>query len=357
MDQFEKYASNTTASNGNQSAFAGSGRAMTGLAFIKVTVGGCFSWSFAYSDTVDSTFADGSVSRCNDKCEWEINALEYAVTDAPDKKKAAKADFRPLTFGGKGYSKIKGTVFTDPEKITAKKGDFICLRIKFGGKKIPFHPETIISVFRRHGPGWKKDVRVPLPVFSGVERAVSKRIAFIGDSITQGIGTPVDSYSHCAAVISEILGEKYAFWDMGIGYARGADAASDGGWLAKAKKNDIVTVCFGVNDMFQGRTADQIKHDLSFIVEKLRESGASVIIQTVPPFEYGAEHERMWNEINDHIVQNIAKNADGFFDTRKILCADGKKSPKTRFGGHPNSEGNRLWGEALAEEIRKAAEE
>ena len=139
----------------------------------------------------------------------------------------------------------------------------------------------------------------------GVDRKAQKRIAFLGDSITQGIGTSVNSYAHWNAVFAEKLGSDYSYWNLGLGYGRADDAASDGIWLFKAKQNDIVFVCFGVNDILQGYNADEIKKNLQLIVDKLHEAGIVVIVQTVPPFDYSPEHQIIWDNVNNFIVNNF----------------------------------------------------
>ncbi len=69
----------------------------------------------------------------------------------------------------------------------------------------------------------------------------------------------VNSYEHWNAVVAENLGSQYGFWNLGLGYGRAADAATDGAWFFKAKQNDIVVVCYGVNDIFQGFTISEIQ--------------------------------------------------------------------------------------------------
>ncbi len=60
----------------------------------------------------------------------------------------------------------------------------------------------------------------------------------------------------------------------------------------------------------------------------------------------------MWNRINDFIRSELAEKADGFVDT-KFLCEDGESSPKAKFGGHPNNDGNALWAENLLTAVTK----
>ncbi len=356
MNIFDKYVSNTLASNGNQSfvLHRDADSSSTGLAFIKVYKGGEFNWIFGYSDVMDSTYADGSKSRCNEAYPWKINSLEAAVTDDCNPYQDSKKKFSPVTFGGESEKKIDGekTTFSDPVRINAQKNQFICLRIKFSGKKVPCHPESQIALFRKKGFMWMASPEIPLPVFSGVERRVEKRIAFLGDSITQCIGTSFNYYRHYAALIAEKLGDSYAFWDMGIGFARGADAATDGIWLSRAKQNDIVTVCFGVNDIYKGFSAEEIKANLMKIVLLLKQADTKVVIQSIPPFSYEGDTLKTWLEVNEFIRNEIAPRADAYFDTVKILSADGENSPLPKYGNHPDDNGHYVWAEELAPIIK-----
>lgn len=359
MEVLDDFVSNTLASNGNQTWLVSENaeKVQCGMVFIKVFKGGTFPYVFAYSGIIDSTFAGGISSVCNDVCPlWKIHSLGYIVTDTPEPYEAEKNEFRPLTFDGNISKYIDGEkiVHTDPTEITAQKGQLICLKTSFSGERVPYHEESIIAIYKRNDDGsWDLSPKVPLPIFTGVKREVKKKIAFLGDSITQGIGTDFNSYLHYAALVADKTGDEYGFWDLGIGYARGADAATDGIWLEKAKHNDIITVCFGVNDMFQGRTVEQIISDLQKITDLLQSAGLKVIIQTVPPFDYDEHYEIIWKKVNDFIRNELSEKADGFIDNVKFLCADGDNSPKSKFGPHPNNEGNYIWAEALVPVIKK----
>ena len=172
----------------------------------------------------------------------------------------------------------------------------------------------------------------------------------MGDSITQGIGTPINSYAHWGAVFAGLLGNKYAYWNLGLGYGRADDAASDGMWLYKAKQNDIVFVCYGVNDIHQGYSVDSIKKNLQTIVDRLHAAGVRVIMQTVPPFDYSEEYRGIWKEINAFILHDI-KHADLVFDCAKHLAKSEEEPHMAKYGGHPDSEGCEVWAKALFEAI------
>ena len=353
MKYFDKYTSNTLAAAANQYFFINEDpeKECRSRVFYKIFAGGRYNYSLLFTNIIDSTFRDGSVSHMNLVCdEWEIVSAGVALCDECSTTVMPEIDtLIPLTFGGKNSKVVAPGEFlsSDPIELDPKKGQFLCLDLTFKGRMIPYHEESIIPIFTLEDGEWRYCRNSPLACMIGCDRKPEKRIGFIGDSITQGIGTPNNSYKHYAAVVSEHLGEKYSYWDIGIGYARANDAATDGAWLFKAKQLDVITVCFGVNDINQGFTAEKIIENLEIIMKKLHDVGVKVIMQTVPPFNYSGERINTWNTVNKHIMTSMAERAEGVFDTRTVLSLSDEEPYNAKFGGHPNSEGNRAWGDAL----------
>lgn len=335
---FDTYTSNTLAAGGNQALFrpADPTAEQVGRVYYTLFEGGTLAYSLLFADTVDSTFADGSISRAQDTCGgFEITRVALGLADGIGEPHAM------LSLGG-GHVPSGGQWATEPVVLTANAGDCLCVEIGFRGTVIPCHKETQIPVFLKQGDDWVPAVDVPLPSMIGCARTVKKRIAYLGDSITQGIGVQPNSYLHWNALLSEALGHEYAYWNLGLGFGRAMDAACDGAWLHKAKQADVVTVCFGVNDIGRGRTAEQILADLACIVERLQQAGCRVLLQSVPPFTYTPENFAKWQAVNRGIREQLAAKADAFFDVEAILGSD-----TPLYGGHPNEEGCRLWAEAL----------
>jgi lysophospholipase L1-like esterase len=192
-----------------------------------------------------------------------------------------------------------------------------------------------------------------MPSMIGCDRAVEKRIAYAGDSITQGIGVEKNSYEFWSSRVSSALGEKYAYWNLGIGFGRANDLASDGAWLHKVKQNDIAIVCYGVNDIGQGMSDEQIKSDLSTIVEKLNEAGCEVILQTIPPFDYNEEITMRWLGLNEYIKTELSKKVLFVFDDVPYLSLSESEPQRAKYGGHPNEQGSAVWASALIKEMRR----
>lgn len=362
MKYFDKYASNTLGAAGNQHFFINEDpeRSTVGRVFYKIFAGGRYNYSFLFSNIIDSTYADGAVSHKNLLCdEWVLESAAVALADECDVNEMPElGELIPLTFGGSPSKSVApGELFSsDGVELDAQKGQFLCLEIKFKGRMIPYHYESLLPLFRLEDGEWRRCKQMPVAGMVGCDRKVKRKIGFIGDSITQGIGTPENSYRHYAAVVADILGEDYSYWDIGLGYGRGDDAASDGAWLFKAKQLDVITVCYGVNDLYRGFSETQLIDSLERIVTKLHEAGVKVILQSIPPYDYPEALEKKWRTVNEHIYTSLGKRTEAMFDVVPILGKSEAEPHLAKYGGHPNSEGNRIWGRALAETVRAVAE-
>ncbi len=353
-DFTSRFTTATFGASGNQYAFTSDGKEHTGIIWYKFCRSGEYDFSLLYSNTMDSTFGNGSESVCNFVCDnWEILSLSTAFSEKI--QDPARLDFTQLFFDGKPGKKIGAEdVFfnTDPVKIKSVKDEFICIKITFRGSRIPCHEESILSSFLIENGELVSSKRLPFPSMLGIDAHAAKRLCFLGDSITQGIGVPVDSYKHYTALISEKLPPCIACWDLGLGYARANDAATNGVWLSKVKTNTHAVICLGVNDINQGYGADAVISALDKTVDALKSAGLKVLVQTVPPFDYNPENKQKWLKINNHIKTVSAEKADMIFDCVPVLgCGDDLRTAK--FGGHPGEEGCRLWADALYPEIEK----
>ena len=383
MKYFDTYVSNTTAGSGSQTVFFSDNLPHTGRVFYRVTTGGRFNYSFLFTNIIDSTFSDGSVTRKNYVVDsWNIisarvatcRELDFEKVCAPAKERgenpsvtmgcfpSGKQDhivtssFKDLTFSGSIEKEVGPAEFysTDPVELELSSGEYVCLEITYRGKVIPHHAESIVPVFVKNGIRWDYSKLMPFPAMIGIDRKVRKKICYIGDSITQGCGTPVNSYTHWNAVLTENLPKENAYWNHAYGYARASDAASNGAWLFKAKQNDYAVVCYGVNDLFHEYADDKtaaaknIKAHLTEIVDKLQSANTKVLIQTIPPFDYPEEIAEIWREINTYVRSELSKKADAFFDNVTVLSETGEPDcPKARYGGHPDVRGCKVWAEAL----------
>lgn len=371
MNYFDIFHSNTYAAGGNQLYFSmEADEIRIGRVIYQLAEGGNYSYSFLFSNLIDSTYADGTLSYKNLVCDrWTIHRARvgkcrklpsdgelsrWNMEDGNPDSDIIVSDFTELSFQGKSTKEVMPGEFfhSDPVTLAFQKGDFLCLEITFSGKMIPYHEESLLPVFLKTGVGWTYSREMPLPGMIGCDRAVAKSVAYLGDSITQGIGTKENSYRHWNALLSQKLGNQYSYWNLGIGYGRACDAASQGAWLYKAKQCDTIFVCYGVNDILQGEPEEQIKGDLLDLAKTLKQAGKQVVMQTIPPFDYVGEDIAKWQRINQYILTVIGEQVDLVFDNSSIL---GKEDDIhiARYGGHPNEEGCRLLAEALYQKIRE----
>lgn len=357
MTYFDSFTSCTAAGSGNQSWVASADRREIQCSRVYFRLARdtqvC---ALLYSNTIDSTYSDGSHSHANFvPDEWTIHALRVGAVKSCSETDCAEPErFTDVLFEGKTSRRVMpGELFaSDPFPFRAEKGDTLCIEMRYSGAQIPCHIESLLPAFRRTGDRWLRCTEVPFPSMVGTKRAAETRLGFLGDSITQGIGTGINSYAHAAALVQEALRQSCAVWDLGLGFGRAHDAALDGAWLYKARQNDIVSVCFGVNDLFQTGDVKQLKKDLQIILRSLKQSGVKTLLQTVPPFDYALEYRPLWQEVNDYIRGELSKEADALFDNVPVLCKSADEPYASRYGGHPNAEGNAAWAKALLPVIR-----
>ena len=105
-------------------------------------------------------------------------------------------------------------------------------------------------------------------------------------------------------------------------------------------------MCFGVNDLLNGKSAEEIINNLSETVDYLNKHNVKVLVQTVPPFDMSPEIEEKRNRINEYILNDL-KARTAVFDNTKILAENAEYPSKATYGGHPNGIGCQKWAEAI----------
>lgn len=353
MNYFDKYTSNSLAGTSNQSCFISDKKVHTSRIFYRVFCGGTYNYSFLFSNITDSRFTELTHTNCVVD-SWEIVEMKVAVTDRCDCDENIDGFLKVGFENSKDIDLPEGFFCSDEICLNAPKDAYLCLEISFKGDKVPCHPELQIPSYIKNDGKWIWSVEVPVAHCIGCDRTVKNRIAFLGDSITQGIGPEKNSYEHWCSVLAEKIGDKFSYWNLGIGCGQAQDAASDGSWLFKAKQNDWCFLCFGVNDIIGDKaSSSDVKERLDIIIDKLSDSGLKIIIQTIPPFDYadyGDKEKTVWEDVNEYIKNVISKRVSGCFDNVTVLC--GEKPHNAKYGRHPNGEGCKKWAEALYEYLK-----
>lgn len=366
MEYFKNYVSNTLAGTSNQLYFDNSsanGAVSEGMMLYRATVGGEFDYSVLFSNSIDSTYSRGQSGVPNMKLlDFDITGIKLGVlsgSKSPNPQNVA-SDTTLISAEVKKYEHTNHVTYFEsaPVKLNAAADDYIVIVVKFVGSKVPCHVETLIPTFKKDGENWRSDKNIPVANMVGIKREVKATVAYLGDSITQGIGVGENQYTFWNAITSKKLGNDFAYWNLGIGYARCKDAATDGSWLFKAKQADIVIVCLGTNDIgsetYDGKT---LSTHIEKVVDKLNEAGCRVILQTVPPFTYSDARLDVWYDANEYIKNVLSQKVVAVFDQSELLMTAEKIPNKILYGGHPNKVGCKLWGEALYEFLTQNVEE
>ena len=344
---YRTYSSDCTAGCGNQLLTRLEKQiTKTGRCWFRLSHGG-ENYALLFSNQIDSTYDDGAISRAGDVGgQWNIDRIRVGLCEKQGEEPVC---WHTVTFCGSCEKAVSGKdpFVTDPIPLGAKAGMYLCYEVTLTGACYPYHEEAVLTMV--------PDKQIPLPLMIGCDRNVTKKIGFLGDSITQGCGTQDDSYTHWVSKIAEGLDAEHSVWNLGIGYARAHDAATNENWLARAMQCDKIHVCFGVNDVLRGRSGEHIWRDLQTIVGKLKKAGCEVILLTLPPFDLEGDEKERWQMVNAEIRSILWKEADGIFDIAAVLGQPEPKENRCIYGGHPNAEGCCAVANAYLKQMKKPA--
>ena len=302
-------------------------------------------WRFGFSNTVDSTWDDGSESYADlPGGRFEIVSSSAGTADADRRIGALSAVEWPESTIMSGVCAVSKEIELD----VPADGYVVfswCLRALEDRCVLPMTPDSQALCFSASGDvslldmsAFHEDQDAVLPDLFAADRPVRAVMAFMGDSITQGCGTRVNYYEQWATRIAMGMEKDVAVWNIGLGFGRAADAVRNGAWLRKAKQADVVNLCFGVNDILQTGDVDLLLANLERTVSLLRENGTRVVLFTIPPFEMVGESEASWR----HAVGRIRTDglgADAVFDIAAMLSQSEPRDNFAAFGGHPDGRG------------------
>jgi lysophospholipase L1-like esterase len=188
------------------------------------------------------------------------------------------------------------------------------------------------------------------------------RIVALGDSTTAG--TPAfKSPRESPPKGSGDETSQYAYWLMrahpdweivnqGINAQRSDQIAARFEADVIAQKPAVVVIIAGVNDVYQGRPAQEVKDQLAAMYKRAHDAGIRVIAGTIIPYNTAtADQNARMKDINDWI-RSQARADPGvlFVDTRAAVAAPDNpdKLVSSPDGLHPDAAGYRKMAEAIA---------
>lgn len=124
-----------------------------------------------------------------------------------------------------------------------------------------------------------------------------------------------------------------------------------------ARENpDALIVIAGVNDVYQNYSEAHVQENLKLLYEKALASGIRVMAGTILPFDIATdEQNQKIRSLNEWIRSYTQEHGLGFVDTYHVLedPANPGRLISTADSIHPDIEGYRLMGEAVAQALEK----
>ena len=198
---------------------------------------------------------------------------------------------------------------------------------------------------------------------SAGSRSATIQIVALGDSTTAGtpgFRSPIEAPPDGSGDETS----QYAFWLMRahpdwIVLNRGVNGERSDQIRARFERDVIrnspaaVVIIAGVNDIYQGRTVEEVTAQLQAMYSRAAEARVPVVAGSIIPFNTATpEQNRRMRQVNDWIrgQPNVA-----FVDTRGAVSAAG--NPDALFespdGLHPTAAGYRRMAEAIAPSIQR----
>jgi acyl-CoA thioesterase I len=194
-------------------------------------------------------------------------------------------------------------------------------------------------------------------------------IVALGDSTTAGtpgFRSPVEAPPNGAGNVES----QYAHWLMnahpdwrvlnrGINGQRSDEIRARFGRDVLDAKPDVVVVIAGVNDIYQGRTAESVERELEAMYDAARAAKIPVVAGTIVPYNTATpDQNRRMHAVNEWIRTYAGRYAADtvFCDTRRAVASptDADRLLSSPDNLHPSPEGYKLMADALGPAILAA---
>ena len=187
-------------------------------------------------------------------------------------------------------------------------------------------------------------------------------IVALGDSTTAGtpgfqspVEAPPDGAGNVESQFAYWLMQAHPDWRVLNRGVNGERAAEIGARFARdvaAARPDAVVVIAGVNDVYQGRSADAVQRDLAAIYAAARAAKIPIVAGSIIPYNTAtAAQNQAMRAVNGWIREQAGAHAESivFCDTRAAVAEPGApdrlvSSPDDL---HPSPEGYKLMAAAL----------
>lgn len=176
-------------------------------------------------------------------------------------------------------------------------------------------------------------------------------VTVLGDSITAGLGLPARE-----AMPAQLQAALAKLGVSAVVRAAGVSGDTSGGGLARvgfsvAGDTEICVVALGGNDLLQGVEPAETKANLRGVLRKLKARGVgAVLVGVAAPPSIGARYARDFNAI----YPSLAREFSTPLYPNILAGVSGHPALLQRDGVHPNAEGAKRIGQALAPIVARA---
>jgi lysophospholipase L1-like esterase len=194
-------------------------------------------------------------------------------------------------------------------------------------------------------------------------------IVALGDSTTAGTPayqSPIEAPPEGAGNVES----QYAHWLMlahpdwrvlnrGVNGERSDQIRARFARHAAQDKPAVVVIIAGVNDIYQGRSADSVERELEAMYEAAQAAHIAVVAGSIIPFNTATadQNERM-HAVNDWIRRYASTHTDSvvFCDTRAAVSSPVQPDRLVSSADdlHPSPDGYRLMADALGSAVKQA---
>jgi lysophospholipase L1-like esterase len=194
-------------------------------------------------------------------------------------------------------------------------------------------------------------------------------IIALGDSTTAGtpgfkspIEAPPDGTGNVESQYAYWLLKTHPDWrvlNRGINGERSDQIRARFARDAAQPKPAVVVIIAGVNDVYQGRSAETVERELEAMYDAARAAKIAVVAGTIIPYNTAsADANARMHAINEWIRAYAASHPDAVVlcDTRAAVAAPGQpdRLVSSPDGLHPSPDGYKLMANALEPAIRAA---
>ncbi len=186
-------------------------------------------------------------------------------------------------------------------------------------------------------------------------RAPTKRIVFLGDSLTAGYGLPVEQ-SYPSLIAEKIRDEHLPYEVINAGLS--GDTSAGGlrriDWLLQ-NKIDVLVVALGANDGLRGLSPKMLETNLQAIIDKTKAKNPAVQIvvagMQMPPnlgADYAEKFQRVFGE--------VAKKNDAVLIPFLLANVGGHRDLNQADSIHPTAAGQKIIAETVWQALQSILE-